>query len=94
MAENLMEKNYRVVLNWIFGAGVLLQLTSVVILTIINDQASAEAEFKLDLLNFHHLKLGTAEDFDAMVQILATFSTSYNWLVTGCMLMIMLALMN
>ena len=97
MSENLMEKNYHcnnVVLNWIFGIGVLLQLTSVVILTTINNQATAEAEFRLDLFNFHPLKLGTAEDFDAMVQILAAFSTSYNWLTTGCMLIIILALIN
>ena len=66
----------------LLGSGILFQLISVVILSVINWQASADVDLKLDLLNSYDLELGTGEDVDAMVQILATFSTSYNWLVT------------
>lgn len=66
----------------LLGSGILFQLISVVILSVINWQASADVDLKLDLLNTYDLELGTGEDVDAMVQILATFSTSYNWLVT------------
>ena len=66
----------------LLGSGIFSQLISVVILTVINWQASADVDLKLDLLNSYDLELGTGEDVDAMVQILATFSTCYNWLVT------------
>ena len=66
----------------LLGSGIFSQLISVVILTVINWQASADVDLKLDLFNSYDLELGTGEDVDAMVQILATFSTCYNWLVT------------
>ena len=66
----------------LLGSGILSQLISVVILSVINWQASADVDLKLDLLNSYDLELGTGEDVDAMVQILASFSTCYNWLVT------------
>ena len=75
----------------ILGAiGLVLQLTSVIVLSIINCDAVGEAKLKLDYVNFHDLKLGTIEDIDAMVQILSTFSTSYNWLITCCVSFIMI----
>ena len=66
----------------LLGSGIFFQLISVVILTVINWQASDDVDLKLDLFNSYDLELGTGEDVDAMVQILATFSTCYNWLVT------------
>jgi hypothetical protein len=82
--EYLFEKEHPLTTTKILllGSGILFQLISVVILSVINWQAIADVDLKLDLLNSYDLELGTGEDVDAMVQILATFSTSYNWLVT------------
>ena len=86
-SSNLLDEGYdntKYKMKLIGAVGIVLQLTSVIILSTINCEAVGESKLKLNFVNFHDLKLGTAEDVDAMVQILATFSTSYNWLVTCC----------
>lgn len=64
-------------LRWKFGIAAVLQLVSVLILTIINAQAVAETQDD-DKNNV----LGTEQDIKYMTDIVASLSTSYNWLVT------------
>ena len=84
------DENRKFITKIVCAFGIVLQLTSVIILSVINGDAVGDTKLKLDFVNFHPLELGTPEDVDAMVQILATYSTSYNWLVTCCVSIIIL----
>ncbi len=67
--------------KWIFQLSLALQLTSTIVLSVINHRATSLTD---ETTALHELTLGTEDDVNAMIQIIAMFSTSYNWLVTSC----------
>lgn len=67
---------------------VTLQIISSIVLSILNSDATSENSVQLTRENSLEIKLGTEEDVDIMVEILAMFSTAYNWSVTSCIVML------